>query len=202
MGTFYQMVDYERLRIEVGARKQNLLTRQIDIPKEKQKLDAEFEANKRELIGLDQILDGLAFMDGSVPLDFEPAGFTDNVRKILSETSVPLVPTQIRDALQAKGIEGSSSKNLLINVHKVLERIDSELEKSTTPEGKTAYKRTQPWVSASSNNLATWVAGLYDPSKSAYAGKGLSDFLERLEQATKNEPLQTILKMYGIESKK
>jgi hypothetical protein len=140
------MMDYDRIRTEAGARKQTLLARQKDIPKEKQKLDEEMEQIKRELIGIDQILDGVAFMDSSIPTDFEPEGFTDNVRKILSETTLPLVPTQIRDALEAKGIMGSSSKNLLINVHKVLERIDSELDKTQTAEGKTAYKRKIAWT--------------------------------------------------------
>lgn len=146
------MLDYGKIRNQAEARRQILLARQKDIPKEKQKLDEEMEQNKRELIGIEQILDGVAFMDSNIPPDFEPEGFTDNVRKILSETGIPLVPTQIRDALEAKGIQGSSSKNLLINVHKVLERIDSELTKSTTAEGKTAYARQTPWIGSAGSN--------------------------------------------------
>src|SRR5580704_6524984 len=147
------MMDYSKTRTEAEAKRQTLLSRQKEIPREKKKLDEEMEQIKRELIGLEQILDGLTFMDSTITPDFEPEGFTDTVRKILSETTVPLVPTQLRDALEAKGVTGSTSKNLLINVHKVLERIESELEKTTTPEGKTSYKRTTPWIPSSSSML-------------------------------------------------
>jgi hypothetical protein len=154
------MMDYNKTRTEAEARKQSLLVRLKEIPSEKTKLDEEIDQIKRELIGIDQILDGLAFMDSNIPPDFEPVGFTDNVRKILSETLVPLVPTQIRDALEAKGITGSTSKNLLINVHKVLERIESELDKTTTTEGKTAYKRKLPWgPGGSTPNLYDLIMG-------------------------------------------
>src|SRR5277367_837410 len=116
------MMDYNKTRAEAERRKAELLKRQQQIPLDKQKLDGEMEQIKRQLIGIEQILDGLAFMDSDVFPDYEPTGFTDSIRKILSETNLPLVPMQIRDALEAKGITGSSSKNLLINVHKVLER--------------------------------------------------------------------------------
>jgi hypothetical protein len=140
------MMDYSKTRTEAEARKQILLARQQEIPREKQKLDEEMEQIKRELIGIEQILDGLGFMDSDVRVEFEPSGFTDSVRKILSETMVPLVPTQIRDALEAKGMTGSTSKNLLINVHKVLERISDELKPTKRADGKTAYQRKVPWV--------------------------------------------------------
>ncbi len=138
-------MDYNKTRADAERRKAQLLERQQQIPQDKKKLDDELDQIKRQLIGIEQILDGLAFMDSDTPPDFEPSGFTDSIRKILSETTLPLVPTQIRDALEAKGITGSTSKNLLINVHKVLERIEPELEKTTNTEGKTAYKRTAKW---------------------------------------------------------
>jgi hypothetical protein len=140
------MMDYNKTRDDVTRRKAELLERQQTIKEENKKLNDEAEQNKRELIGLDQILDGLDFVSSDIPPDFEPTGFTDSIRKILSETHVPLVPTQIRDALQSRGITGSSAKNLLINVHKVLERIADELEESTTPDGKTEYRRKIPWM--------------------------------------------------------
>jgi hypothetical protein len=143
-------MDYTKTKQDASNRKLELGARLQEIADEKTRLDGEAEQIKRELIGLDQILDGVEFMTSDMPTDFEPPGFTDKIRKILSETPVPLVPTQVRDALQAAGVTGSSAKNLLINVHTVLERIESELDKTTTPEGKTAYKRKVPWPSYSS----------------------------------------------------
>jgi len=107
------MMDYGKTRTEAEAKKQVLLASQMEIPQEKKRLDEEMERIKRELIGIEQILDGLGFMDSDMPLDFEPSGFTDSIRKILSDTPTPLVPTQIRDALEAKGITGSTSKKPL-----------------------------------------------------------------------------------------
>jgi hypothetical protein len=134
------MIDYEKTKFAAVHRRDELRQREQKIAEEKQKLNEESEQNKRELIGLDQIIDGLDFVNTDVPPDFEPTGFTDSIRKILTETPVPLVPTQIRDALQARGISGSSAKNLLINVHKVLERIAPELDPTITPEGKVGYR--------------------------------------------------------------
>lgn len=133
-------MDYDKTRNEVECRKMELLERQQEISVQKKELDDEEEQINRELTALDQILDGLDFLNSDIPPDVEPTGFTDSIRKILSETPVPLIPTQIRDLLQARGIQGSSPKNLLINVHKVLQRIDPELDRTTMSDGKTAYR--------------------------------------------------------------
>ena len=139
------VMDYSKTREDANARKDALTLRALAIMEERKNLDAEVEQIRRELIGLDQILDGVEFMTSEIPPDLEPPGFTDKIRKILSDTQIPLVPTQVRDALEAAGSKGSSSRNLLISVHTVIERIKSELEESATPEGKTAYKRKIPW---------------------------------------------------------
>src|SRR5437899_10232836 len=125
-------LDYEKTREEAKSRKAELMVRALAITAEKEQLEAEMKQIKRELSGLDHILEGVEFMTSEVPPDFEPPGFTDKIRKMLSETTVPLQPTQIRDGLEAVGVKGSSSRNLLISVHTVLERIKDELEESTT----------------------------------------------------------------------
>jgi hypothetical protein len=188
------MMDYDRIRSEAGARKQTLLARQTDIPKEKQKLDEEMERIKRELIGIDQILDGLAFMESDIAPDFEPTGFTENIRKILSETPVPLVPTQIRDALEAKGITGSTSKNLLINVHKVLERISDELEQTKRADGKIGYKRSGHWDPFPRLSALAELSGLSNPG-ALYGGiETASEENNPLSRiARKNHPLREAL---------
>jgi hypothetical protein len=139
-------MDYVKTKEEAQRRKDELFARQQQIPSEKAKLDTELEDIRRELIGLEQILDGVEFVtcdEGG--LFWELLGLTDSIRKLLSETDKPLVPTEIRYALEAKGVKGTSSKNLLINIHKTLERIGSELTETMTPDGKPAYKREIPW---------------------------------------------------------
>jgi hypothetical protein len=71
----------------------------------------------------------------------EPAGFTEAVRKVLARSATPLVPTEIRDALEIMGFEGSSPKNLLIHVHSVLRRLFENDEIEQVPrDGKMAYR--------------------------------------------------------------
>jgi len=73
--------------------------------------------------------------------DAEPAGVTDSIRKILRRTPAALLPTEIRDALEVMGIEGSSSRNLLIHVHKALSRmLDKEEIVQVPRDGKMAYR--------------------------------------------------------------
>jgi hypothetical protein len=71
---------------------------------------------------------------------YEPEGMTQEIRLILGLTTTPLTPTEIRDALVARGFKNESSpKNLLIAVHTVLSRIKDELE-TVERDGKTAYR--------------------------------------------------------------
>ena len=142
----HMQIDYAKTRDDAMRRKQELLERQRQIAADIKRLSEEDDCIRREIIGLEQVLDGLEFMISDVPPDLEPLGFTDHIRKVLALTTVPLLPTQIRDSLLAVGIAGSSPRNLLINVHTVLRRINDELEEVTTAEGKTAYisKRRAP----------------------------------------------------------
>jgi hypothetical protein len=132
-------MNYGQILDSAQKRKSELLNRHQQIQDETKRLSNEDEQIKRELIGLDQIIEGVELVSGDGLPDLEPMGFTDNIRKILTDTRTPLVPTQIRDALQERGISGSSPKNLLINVHKVLERIAPELTTIITADGKSAY---------------------------------------------------------------
>jgi hypothetical protein len=134
------MMDYNKIRDDAQRRRAEVIARHEQIAKERTALNDEDNELKRELIGLDHILEGLEVVSSDIPPSFEAAGFTDHIRKILTETPSPLLPTQIRDALQAHGITGSSPKNLLINVHKVLERIKPELDHFVTSERKSAYR--------------------------------------------------------------
>lgn len=139
LGNRELMMDYNKTRAEVDHRQGELKSRQNQIGEEIAKLVAEREQIKRELIGLEQIIEGLEFAESDFPIEAEPVGFTDRIRQILRATTIPLVPTQIRDALLSSGVQASSHKTLLINVHTVLTRIDSELEKVRNGEGKLAY---------------------------------------------------------------
>ncbi len=66
----------------------------------------------------------------------------DHIRRMLQQTTIHLLPTQIRDSLIAAGVTGSSPKNLLIGVHNVLSRLEPFLETSEI-NGRTAYRWKQ-----------------------------------------------------------
>ena len=194
------MMDYDKTRDDAARRKVELRERQRLIKEETCKLNEEEEQNRRELIGLDQILDGLDFVGSDVHPDIEPTGFTDNIRKLLTETPVPLVPTQIRDSLQARGIVGSSPKNLLINVHKVLERIEPELASSTTADGKTAYKHRAALRRASNHDPVVDLMSALKESLAKDRKTGSTARRNRLDSIGKGTP--PISKLDYEESKK
>jgi hypothetical protein len=119
------------------------------------------EAIDREILAVTKILEGAQigaespsewnpsdpkFSLQTVPLaEQEPAKFADKVRLILKKSGTPLFPTEIRDRLEAMGVEATSPKHLLIHVHKVLERLlVSDEADIVTRDEKAAYKLLSP----------------------------------------------------------
>jgi len=127
----------------------------IDAQEKLKQLSVQRDALDREIEALLHIIEGaqIATKDpsywdpdnpGWVPKkspDSEPIGVTDGIRKILYRSGEAMLPTEIRDALVAMGIEGSSRKNLLIHVHKALGRMHDSDELAQVPrDGKMAYR--------------------------------------------------------------
>lgn len=132
-------MDYEKIKREATNRKQELTKRQAQITKEKTDLDDESEKLRLELIGLDELLESIEFIQNpEIPPDLEPLGFTEQVGSIFQGTTEALTPVEVRDLLLAKGVTGSSKKNLLIGVYTVIARHKDNLE-ATTKNGKRAY---------------------------------------------------------------
>jgi hypothetical protein len=131
-------MDYARTRLDALQRRQELTERLTKILEERVALETEMEKKKRELAAIDQILEGLDLNESDAPLEGEPSGMADHIRRMLQQTPVHLLPTQIREALIAVGVTGSSPKNLLIGVHNVLSRLDPFLE-TILINGRPAY---------------------------------------------------------------
>ncbi|MBZ5629444.1 MAG: hypothetical protein LAO06_11335 [Acidobacteriia bacterium] len=95
-------------------------------------------ANLKELAEQD---DGLAF-ELTPPPGYVPKGLTEEIRTVLSLTTVHLNPVQIRDVLIRRGVAHSSPKNLLINVHTVLSRLHDarKLDVVKGADDKPAFK--------------------------------------------------------------
>lgn len=105
---------------------------------------ARLEERRASLLRLIENLSAIAEEDQyelTPPPGYVPQGLTEEIRTILNLTTVPLWPTEIRDALITRGFKASSPKNLLINVHTVISRLHDarELDPSDK-DGKTAYK--------------------------------------------------------------
>jgi hypothetical protein len=105
----------------------------------------------REMQGLIRIMEGAQIIESpaepaKVPVipegtEADSTGFTKTVRLILSRSRMPLVPTEIRDALESMGVEASSPKVLLIHVHNTLRRLFENGEIEQVPlNGKMAYR--------------------------------------------------------------
>jgi hypothetical protein len=133
------MMDYLKTREEAVRRKSDLTARSQEIANERKRLDEEIENIEREMVGLDQIVEGLDFVASSGDLEPPPVpGLTEHIRTILQQTTVPLLPTQIRDSCLTAGIKATSDKNLLISVHNALRKMKPNLRESKI-ENKTAY---------------------------------------------------------------
>ena len=143
-------MDYKHTLIE-AQKKLNELVAQRDL------IDREIEALSRIVEGARIATQPPSHWDPDnpawvpkTPPEPEPAGFTDSVRLILQRSGTPLLPTEIRGALETLGIEGTSPKNLLIHVHKVLSRLYRSGEVEQVPhDGRTGYT----WVSPIQRSL-------------------------------------------------
>ena len=131
-------MDYAQSKIEAIQERERLLQRKQAIADEKSRLDRENGEIERQLYGLEQIVEGFEFLSSDIPPELEKPGFTEQIRRILQQTIAPLTAVEIRDELLAGGVEHSSAKNLLISVHTVLGRLESDLKKSEKG-GKSAY---------------------------------------------------------------
>jgi len=150
-------------------------------------LAAQRDAIDREMEALMRIIEGaqIATRDPSywdpdnsawVPKktpDAEPAGVTETIRKILRRAGEALLPTEIRDNLEAMGIEGSSPKNLLIHVHKALGRMLDNGELAQIPrEGKMAYRLLTPMEKQMREMTTAWGFGFSETPSRAIKATG------------------------------
>lgn len=131
-------MNYAQSRQDAIEMKERLLKQRQDIASEKERLDRLNGDIERQLIGLERVLEGLEFLSSDIPPEIEQSGFTEQIRKTLQQTNVPLTAVEIRDSLIAAGVKHSSPKNLLISVHTVLGRLKSDLKESEK-DGKAAY---------------------------------------------------------------
>src|SRR5258708_7267137 len=132
-------MNYAQSQKEVLEQRDQLLKQRQQIADEKERLDRVNGEIERQLVGLDYILDGLEFLSTDRPPELEAPGFTEQVRRVLQQTSEPLTATEIRDCLLATGVKHTSPNNLLISVHTVLGRIKPDLLESKKAD-KAAYK--------------------------------------------------------------
>jgi hypothetical protein len=134
-------MDYAKIIQDANRRKQELSDRQQQIQSQRTVLDQESQNIQRELAGLDELLESIDLMTNpDIPPDLEPLGFTDQIRVILQGASGPLTTKEIRSLLMAKGITGSSARNLLISVYTVItrEKDKGNIER-VEKDGKTAW---------------------------------------------------------------
>ena len=67
-----------------------------------------------------------------------PPRLSAHVKKVLSETAIPLTPAQIRDSCDDVGIRASSPKMLLTAVHNAIRRLNGQVRRVKGP-GRDRY---------------------------------------------------------------
>lgn len=112
---------------------------------------AQLEERRATLLRLIQNLKELSTRESyelTPPPGYVPKGLTEEIRTIMALTTVHLDPVQIRDSLVARGFEYSSPKNLLINVHTVLGRIENEMDVIERDKKKTYRAKSSVAIEA------------------------------------------------------
>lgn len=119
-----------------------------------EQLEDERERIEREIAGITHVIEGLKFLAEKLydddlpklgpldpPADFEDMNFAGMIREVLARNREPMTRIEIREALQALGIKGTTPKHLLISVHTVIKRMldRKEVIPVITAGGK-AYK--------------------------------------------------------------
>jgi hypothetical protein len=132
-------MDYDQIRNDALDRRQELTERLSTISAQSILLQTEKEDKQRELAAIDLILESVDSLKDGDAIQGEPSGMADQVRRLLQQTPIHLLPTQIRDSLIVLGITGSSPKSLLICVHNILSRLAVFLEE-TQINNRTAYR--------------------------------------------------------------
>jgi hypothetical protein len=106
----------------------------------------------RRIAGLGQIIQGLKTLGETPETDAEAIasplsglessqGFTDAVRHIIRNSSVPLSAMEIRDELEGAGYSGQTPKHTLISVYTVIGRLKNKKEiVEVMKSGKPAYR--------------------------------------------------------------
>ena len=128
-------MDYKHTLEDAKARFQ-------DLAQQRDAIDREMQALMRIIEGA-QIVTSPAEPISISPLtaDSDAEGFTKTVRLVLARSRAPLIPTEVRDALDMMGVEASSPKVLLIQVHNTLRRLFEREEIEQVPrDGKMAYR--------------------------------------------------------------
>ena len=111
-------------------------------------LEREKLAIEQQMRGWIQIIEGLqtltqdALLGDDGPPTREEFGLTERVREFLRAAAAPLGAKQIRDQLRAEEVEGSDSRNFLINIHTILGRLSKagEVDEVMLPDGTKLYQ--------------------------------------------------------------
>ena len=132
-------MDYQKTLEDVQNRRRDLLVKMFELHQQRDRIDEELAKLDVEVRALDQMR---AVTEIAAGRREEPAprvpGLTEHVRKVLSETQLPLTAIEIRDSCQRAGIKAISKRNLLMAVYTTLKRMHSEI-KTSDRNGRQAF---------------------------------------------------------------
>jgi hypothetical protein len=131
-----------RLDVEqaIDRWEQALVTKRSQLSAQLNRIEEELGTVEQMFIKLVRVRGAVEILVGGSELPASPAAsLTEHVRKLVRESAVPLLATQIRDSCEAAGIKASSRKNLLIQVHTILKRMESDVRKVKIDKNRVAY---------------------------------------------------------------
>ena len=100
------------------------------------------ETGIRSILALHEDEDVMPYL-GQLDEILRPEGFTDAVRKVLSASTEPLTPAEVRERLPSAGFSLEGYSNPLASIHTILKRLArTESVNEVVKKGKTAYEYT------------------------------------------------------------
>ena len=125
---YSQQIEYARQRI-------------LNLERQKLLIEHEMQAWLKIIDGLKTLTEKPVF-DEDGPPTREEFRLTERVRELLRSINSSIGATQIRDHFCAQGVEGSETKNFLINIHTVLKRLAKagEVREIPLPDGSKVYE--------------------------------------------------------------
>ena len=138
--------DYLNALVAAHVELEKILKQRSDLDKRTLELKKTIEG-LAALCGVEPWADAIE-RDAAAAADANRSGITQAIRRALSESKVPLSPTELRSSLIAQGISMARYANEMVVIHNTLNRLvkQNEVVRVQNPSGQIVAYTLRKWV--------------------------------------------------------